>query len=100
VCVCVCVCVCLTLPPSHSPASFIALIEKDWLYLGHAFSTRHGHFGARSPRERAPVFLLFLDAVWQVCKHTHMCVCVCVCLCVCVCVGLQASISAAFVAIS
>ncbi len=49
-----------------NPASFMALIEKDWLALGHSFASRHGTHGQRNMRERAPVFALFLDCTWQV----------------------------------
>ena len=46
---------------------FADLVQREWLDGGHPFSLRHGHAPFASPeRERGPVFLLFLDAVWQV----------------------------------
>lgn len=40
------------------------LIQKDWVSLGHPFSDRMGHvFSVNS--EKSPIFLLFLDCVWQ-----------------------------------
>lgn len=45
---------------------FELLIEKDWLAFGHKFGQRHGQLEAGGDdSQRAPIFLLFLDAVWQ-----------------------------------
>ena len=43
---------------------FIVLIEKEWLSFGHRFQDRlgHGHFS----QECSPVFMQFLDCVWQI----------------------------------
>lgn len=43
---------------------FQALIEKDWLAFGHKFQDRCGHV-ISDPNEQSPIFLQFLDAVWQ-----------------------------------
>ena len=45
---------------------FVELIEREWLNGGHQFSWRHHHTTFAPDKEKAPVFLLFLDAVWQV----------------------------------
>jgi hypothetical protein len=45
---------------------FVELVEREWLDGGHQFSMRHHHITHAPEKERAPVFLLFLDAVWQV----------------------------------
>jgi myotubularin-related protein 1/2 len=45
---------------------FQVLVEKEWLAFGHQFALRSGH--ARSDvsnEQRSPVFLLWLDCVWQ-----------------------------------
>ncbi|TMW56398.1 hypothetical protein Poli38472_006408 [Pythium oligandrum] len=45
---------------------FQCLIEKEWCSFGHQFAARCGH--ARSDAnndQRSPVFLLWLDCVWQ-----------------------------------
>ncbi|DBA04086.1 TPA: hypothetical protein N0F65_009433 [Lagenidium giganteum] len=45
---------------------FQALIEKEWCSFGHQFAARCGH--ARSDAtndQRSPVFLMWLDCVWQ-----------------------------------
>ena len=43
------------------------LIEKEWLSFGHKFSNRIGHGDDRhNDSERSPVFLQFIDCVWQV----------------------------------
>ena len=42
------------------------LIEKDWLSFGHKFHQRHGHADKNEKDDqRAPIFLQFLDCVWQ-----------------------------------
>ncbi|EDQ89407.1 uncharacterized protein MONBRDRAFT_8319 [Monosiga brevicollis MX1] len=41
----------------------IVVIEKDWLAFGHKFDERHG--GADSVTERSPIFLQFLDCLYQ-----------------------------------
>ena len=43
---------------------FIVLIEKEWLSFGHRFHDRH--YRATMPKNRSPIFLQFLDCVWQV----------------------------------
>lgn len=47
---------------------FLVLIEKEWLSFGHKFADRVGpNFGeGDKTQERSPVFVQFLDTVWQV----------------------------------
>jgi len=48
---------------------FEILLEKEWLSFGHMFGARTGNWleaGASKDNEFAPIFLLFLDAVWKV----------------------------------
>lgn len=47
-------------------SGFVELVEREWLDGGHQFSQRHHHSTHALEKEKAPVFLLFLDAVWQV----------------------------------
>lgn len=43
------------------------LVEREWLAFGHKFADRCGHtVAADDPNERAPVFLQWLDCVFQV----------------------------------
>lgn len=46
--------------------SFVDLVEREWLEGGHQFSMRHHPVTYAPEKEQAPIFLLFLDAVWQV----------------------------------
>ncbi|XP_025054266.1 myotubularin-related protein 12 [Alligator sinensis] len=43
---------------------FQSLIQKEWVIGGHSFLDRSNHL-RKSDKEEAPVFLLFLDCVWQ-----------------------------------
>ena len=48
---------------------FRALVEKEWLCFGHKFEDRNGRGvakGSPGDEERSPIFLLFLDCLWQV----------------------------------
>lgn len=46
---------------------FEVLIEKEWLSFGHKFQQRIGHGDAHhSDADRSPVFLQFIDCVWQI----------------------------------
>jgi myotubularin-related protein 10/11/12 len=44
---------------------FQALIQKEWVALGHPFSDRLGHVYSKQA-DKSPIFLLFLDCVWQI----------------------------------
>jgi hypothetical protein len=55
---------------------FQVLVEKEWLSFGHKFAERCGHdTSSKKSREdyldkqRSPVFVQFLDCVWQICKQ-------------------------------
>ncbi|XP_058791511.1 myotubularin-related protein 2 isoform X2 [Phymastichus coffea] len=46
---------------------FEVLIEKEWLGFGHKFQQRIGHGDEHhSDADRSPVFVQFMDCVWQV----------------------------------
>ncbi|XP_018431453.1 PREDICTED: myotubularin-related protein 11-like, partial [Nanorana parkeri] len=45
-------------------SGFQSLVQKEWVSAGHPFMQRINHF-KRSDKEESPVFLLFLDCVWQ-----------------------------------
>ncbi|CAF1028257.1 unnamed protein product, partial [Didymodactylos carnosus] len=45
---------------------FQTLIQREWIAFGHKFADRCGHgVGATDPNERSPVFLQWLDCVYQ-----------------------------------
>lgn len=49
---------------------FEVLIEKEWLSFGHKFQQRIGHGDINhSDADRSPVFLQFIDCVWQISKQ-------------------------------
>ncbi|TMW66073.1 hypothetical protein Poli38472_003838 [Pythium oligandrum] len=43
---------------------FMQVVEKEWIRLGHKFHDRVGP-GKTENEEQAPIFLQFLDCVWQ-----------------------------------
>jgi len=46
---------------------FQVLIEKEWISFGHKFAHRIGHGEDKyNDADRSPVFLQFIDCVWQV----------------------------------
>jgi len=51
---------------------FQVLIEKDWLGFGHKFDDRCDHLGSNSDesnREVSPIFVQFLDTVYQIMRR-------------------------------
>ncbi|XP_075700459.1 myotubularin-related protein 11 [Rhinoderma darwinii] len=51
-------------PHSRTLSGFQSLVQKEWVSSGHPFMQRINHF-KQSDKEESPVFLLFLDCVWQ-----------------------------------
>jgi myotubularin-related protein 6/7/8 len=47
---------------------FCILVEKDWLYFGHKFGDRCSQAKAGT-EEKSPIFLQFLDAVFQIMRQ-------------------------------
>lgn len=47
---------------------FEALIEREWIQAGHQFKDRCGKsvYSRSEAKSESPIFLLFLDSVWQV----------------------------------
>ncbi|PVD34717.1 hypothetical protein C0Q70_05994 [Pomacea canaliculata] len=49
---------------------FEVLVEKEWISFGHKFKQRVGHGEDKhSDDNRSPVFLQFIDCVWQMTKQ-------------------------------
>lgn len=51
-------------PHCRTQTGFQSLVQKDWVTSGHRFCSR-GNYHRDNDKEEAPVFLLFLDCVWQ-----------------------------------
>ncbi|KAL1506237.1 hypothetical protein ABEB36_005634 [Hypothenemus hampei] len=51
-------------PHFRTKLGFQSLIQKDWIAMGHPFANRLGYIHSKEI-EQSPVFLLFLDCVWQ-----------------------------------
>ncbi|XP_051168086.1 myotubularin-related protein 12 [Leptopilina boulardi] len=47
---------------------FQSLIQKEWIAAGHPFCDRLGYI-INEDSEKSPLFLLFLDCVWQLCQQ-------------------------------
>nr|XP_042140936.1 myotubularin-related protein 9 isoform X2 [Peromyscus maniculatus bairdii] len=58
-------------PRSRTIRGFEALIEREWLQAGHPFQQRCAQSAYCSSKQKweAPVFLLFLDCVWQILRQ-------------------------------
>ncbi|NXP37231.1 MTMRB protein, partial [Leiothrix lutea] len=52
-------------PHARSLPGFQSLVQREWVAAGHPFPRRLGLLRRDTPREEAPVFLLFLDCTWQ-----------------------------------
>src|SRR5690606_9724781 len=48
---------------------FEILIEKEWASFGHQFALRSGHDGSTKYSERSPVFIQFMDCVYQIMRQ-------------------------------
>ncbi len=55
-------------PDCRTLIGFQALIEREWIQAGHPFSRRYfkSAYSSTSQKNDGPVFVLFLDCVWQV----------------------------------
>ncbi|KAL7054627.1 hypothetical protein AAHC03_025912 [Spirometra sp. Aus1] len=55
-------------PGVRTIRGFEALIYRDWLLAGHPFgeTCRHSAFSVSISQRDSPIFLLFLDCVWQI----------------------------------
>uniref|UniRef100_A0A8C7I6U2 Myotubularin related protein 11 n=1 Tax=Oncorhynchus kisutch TaxID=8019 RepID=A0A8C7I6U2_ONCKI len=51
-------------PHCRTRVGFQGLVQKEWVMAGHRFLSRI-NYHRDSDKEEAPVFLLFLDCVWQ-----------------------------------
>eukprot|EP00727_Mastigamoeba_balamuthi_P007541 m51a1_g3407 putative myotubularin isoform x1 (1148) ;mRNA; f:559739-564043 len=49
---------------------FAVMIEKEWASYGHMFARRNKHVPSREKQpDQSPVFLQFVDCVWQLMSH-------------------------------
>ncbi|XP_067280485.1 myotubularin-related protein 1b isoform X2 [Pseudorasbora parva] len=54
----------------RSLKGFQVLLEKEWLSFGHRFASRVGHGdGNHANSERSPLFVQFIDCVWQMTRQ-------------------------------
>lgn len=58
-------------PACRTIRGFQDLVEREWLQAGHPFQLRcsQSAYCSTKPRQEAPVFLLFLDCVWQILRQ-------------------------------
>jgi hypothetical protein len=52
---------------------FEVLIEKDWCEFGHRFNERAGHATKKPSDQRSPIFLQWIDCVWQLTQQFPTC---------------------------
>ncbi|KAL4155900.1 hypothetical protein PRNP1_008001 [Phytophthora ramorum] len=53
-------------PYYRTITGFEVLIEKEWCSYGHKFRDRTGHGASNNANETSPIFLQWIDCVWQV----------------------------------
>ncbi|XP_036764293.1 myotubularin isoform X3 [Manis pentadactyla] len=54
----------------RSIEGFEILIQKEWISFGHKFASRIGHGDKNhADADRSPIFLQFIDCVWQMSKQ-------------------------------
>ncbi|CAL8351795.1 unnamed protein product [Merluccius merluccius] len=51
-------------PHFRTLSGFQSLVQKEWVMAGHRFLDRCNHL-KKNAKEESPLFLLFLDCVWQ-----------------------------------
>jgi len=51
---------------------FQVLIEKDWISFGHKFTVRLRHTNSKQSAEASPIFVQFLDCVWQIFRQNPL----------------------------
>ncbi|XP_062979810.1 myotubularin-related protein 9 [Elgaria multicarinata webbii] len=58
-------------PRCRTIRGFEALVEREWLQAGHPFQQRCAQSAYSNSKQKweAPVFLLFLDCVWQILRQ-------------------------------
>nr|XP_009861278.1 myotubularin-related protein 10 [Ciona intestinalis] len=61
-------------PEPRTIHGFQSLVQREWVIGGHPFKTRLGHLhqptgNADEATEMSPIFQLFLDCVWQLCRQ-------------------------------
>ncbi|KAK1795914.1 hypothetical protein P4O66_009024, partial [Electrophorus voltai] len=58
-------------PACRTVRGFQGLVEREWLQAGHPFQHRcaQSAYSNEKLRSEAPVFLLFLDCVWQILRQ-------------------------------
>ncbi|XP_032900714.1 myotubularin-related protein 9-like isoform X2 [Amblyraja radiata] len=62
-------------PDCRTVLGFQSLLEREWLQAGHPFSARcaASAYSHARPGAESPVFLLFLDGCWQICRQFPRC---------------------------
>lgn len=55
-------------PHFRTISGFQSLLQKEWVAGGHPFCDRLGHI-VQTNSEKSPLFLLYLDCVWQLCQQ-------------------------------
>ncbi|KAL8184854.1 UNVERIFIED_CONTAM: hypothetical protein K2H54_030875 [Gekko kuhli] len=55
-------------PHARTISGFQGLVQREWVAAGHAFQQRL-NLWQKNERDESPVFLLFLDCVWQLLRQ-------------------------------
>ncbi|KAK3096634.1 hypothetical protein FSP39_001921 [Pinctada imbricata] len=60
-------------PSTRTRRGFECLIQREWVAMGYPFQREGGLVLQQGPQDQCPVFLLFLDCLWQLLQQYPSC---------------------------
>lgn len=60
---------CVVITLSFAFQGFQLLVEREWIAFGHRFADRSGNLSDGDPNQQSPIFLQWLDCVYQLLRQ-------------------------------